>query len=127
MLSGFVTLKGFGEHEPFKILFIIYLFIFRKRGKEEAREGEKHQRVRETLISGLLITPQLWTKPTTQPCVVTGNRTSNPLLYSSDAQQSHTSQGNVSHLKHLLRQVLILFLTLNILFSAELKETCSSS
>ena len=47
-----------------------YLLIFRERGREGEREGEKHQ------CASLV--PPLVTWPATQACALTGNRTSDP-------------------------------------------------
>ena len=44
------------RHHIFKKDFI-YLFVFRERGREGEREGEKHQCVRETSISCLFYAP----------------------------------------------------------------------
>ena len=79
----------------------IYLFIFRERGREGGREGEKHQHARETSIRNInvwlpLTGSQLGTWPAPQACALTGTQTGdlsvcrpvlNPL--------SHTSQGYV--------------------------------
>ena len=69
-------------------MFRFCLFIFRQRGREGEREGEKYQCV----VASHTTQPQTW--PTTQACALTGNRTSDlsvlrPVLYSL----SHSSQG----------------------------------
>ena len=68
------TQGAFANVEGHFILFyfiyffkIIYLFIFRKRGKEGEREGMKHQYVVASHA------PLLGTWPATQACVLTGN------------------------------------------------------
>ena len=56
------------------------LFIFRERGREGEREGEKHWCVRETSISCLShAQPRTW--PATQVCALTGNQTSDLLVW----------------------------------------------
>ena len=70
------------------VLYILFfkgfcLFIFRERGREGEREGEKHQCVVASH------TPRNGTWPATQACALTGNRTRdssglpalNPLSY----------------------------------------------
>ena len=61
---------------------IRFYFLYKKSidFTERGREGEKHQCERQTLIVCLLHNPWLGTKPATQACVLTGNRTSNLLL-----------------------------------------------
>ena len=54
---------------------LFYIFIFRERGKEGEREGEKHRCGRITCLP--LACPQLGTWPVTQACALAGNRTSN--------------------------------------------------
>ena len=56
------------------MFFLKILFIFRQKGREGEREGEKHQCVVALAHS------QLRTSPTTQACALTGNQTSNPLV-----------------------------------------------
>ena len=66
----------------------IYLIIFRDGGREGEREGEKHPCVVASHAS------LLGTWPTTQACALTGNRTSDPLLYRLVLNPlSHTSHG----------------------------------
>ena len=58
--------------DAIRILLLYFFkkyFIFRERGRERKREGEKHQRVRETSI----VSPQLGILPTTQARGLTGN------------------------------------------------------
>ena len=52
-----------------------YLFIFREKGREGEREGEKHQCVVATCAppTGYLAH---------KPCVLTGNQTGDPLVHS---------------------------------------------
>ena len=75
-------------------VFKIYLFIFRERGREGEREGEKHQCVRD--INWLpLRCPKLGIWPATQACALTGNPTSDPLLCRPALNPlSHTSQNS---------------------------------
>ena len=65
------------------------MYLFLERGREGEREGEKHQCVVASH------TPP--TGPTTQTCVLTGNRTGDPFICSPALNPlSHTSQGNLS-------------------------------
>ena len=77
-----------------------YLFIFRERGRKGEREGEKHQCMRETPIDCLLQGPQLGTKPTTQACALTGNKSTCDLwLYGIKLNQLiHFGQGKIDSL-----------------------------
>ena len=74
--------------------FFKILFIFRERGKEGEREGEKHQTC-ERYIDQLPLTRfQLGTWPATQACALTGNQTGNPLVHRTALNPlNHTSQG----------------------------------
>ena len=55
-------------------IFLKVLFIFRERGKEGERKGEKHQCARETSTGRLPLThPQLGTWPKTQAWALTRN------------------------------------------------------
>ena len=76
------------------IILFIYLFIFRQRGKEGEREGEKHQ-------CWLPLThPHLGALPTTQAFALTGNWTHDPLVCRLALNSlSHTSQGSICFLK----------------------------
>ena len=53
------------------------VLLFRERG----REGEKARGARETSISCLSFEPHLETKPETQACALTRNRTNNLSAY----------------------------------------------
>ena len=53
---------------------ILYLFIFREKGKEREREGEKHQCV----VTSHLYPLGTW--PATQACARTGNQTCDLLV-----------------------------------------------
>ena len=67
------------------------LFIFRERGREGHRDGEKHLCVRDQL---LLTCPELRTWPATQACALTGNRNSDLSVCGPALNLlSHTSQG----------------------------------
>ena len=71
-----------------------YLFIFwRERGKEGERKGEKYCRKKETSIGCLLYVPWQGTKPATQACTLTGNRTGDlPLCGMMSNQLTHIGQ-----------------------------------
>ena len=69
----------------FFLSFRFYLFIFRER-----REGERERNINMWLS---LACPLLGTWPKTQACAVTGNWTSDPLVYVLNPL-SHTSQGS---------------------------------
>ena len=70
------------------------LFIFRERGRDEEREGQKHQCARETLISCLSHTRWQGTWPATQACALTGNQTGDLSVYRLAFNPlSHNSQG----------------------------------
>ena len=78
------------------------LFIFRERGREGEREGEKHQCVVASH------TPPEGTWPATQACVLNGNRTSDPLgCRQALNPPSHTSQGH----KHIFVSCRLISLT----------------
>ena len=67
-----------------------YLFIFKERGREGEREGEKHQRVVTSSI------PPTAGLAATQTYSLTGNQTSDPLVHRPALNPpSHTSQGMV--------------------------------
>ena len=73
--------------EFWEFLKRFYLFIFSQRGREE-------ERGRNINVWLLFTCPPLGTWPTTQPCALTGNRTSDPLVRSLVLNPlSHTSQG----------------------------------
>ena len=70
-----------------------YLFIFREKGREGEREGEKHRYARETLI-GYLLTPPTGDRPTTQACALTRNQTGDLSVHRLVLiPLSHASQG----------------------------------
>ena len=73
----------------------IYLFIFKERGRERGRKGEKHPYVvasRTPPTGDLACNPGIW--PATQACGLTGNLTSDPLVYRPVLNPlSHPSQG----------------------------------
>ena len=79
------------------------LFIFRERGREAEREGDKHQCVVASSVSS---TGDL-TWPATKACALTGTRTSNTSVSRPELDPlSHTSQGRkrkllkVVHIAH---------------------------
>ena len=79
------SIKG---HQLFLCLFVLRLFIFRQRGRDGEREGEKHQCVVAFHV------PLLGTCPATQACTLTGNWTCDPLVRRLAVNPlSHTSQG----------------------------------
>ena len=53
VLFLYVLFKRRGEALPFLFFLRFYLFIFRERGREGERQGEKHQCEKETTICGL--------------------------------------------------------------------------
>ena len=62
------------------------LFVFRERGREGEREGEKHECV--------VASCALPTWPATRACALTGNQTRDPLVRRLVLNPlSHTSQG----------------------------------
>ena len=66
----------------------VHLFIFRERGKEGEKEGEKHQSVVASHV------PPTGDLAATQACALTGNRTSNTLVHRPVFNPlSYTSQG----------------------------------
>ena len=68
-------------------IFKIFLYIFRERGREGEREGEKHQSIASLM-------------PATQACSLTGNQTGDLSIYRTTPDPlSHTSQGESSHLE----------------------------
>ena len=67
-----------------------YLFIFRQRGREGEREGEKHQ------CAAPLMCPLLGAWPAIQTRALVGNRTGDPLVHRPVLNPlSHTSQGQI--------------------------------
>ena len=85
------NVKGNAHYSSFYTLEFFLkkiLFIFRQRGREGEREGEKHQCVAAPHV------PLLGTWPATQARAPTGNRTSDPLVYRPVLNPlKHTSQG----------------------------------
>ena len=74
----------------FFFLFFKDFTIFRERGREKEREGEKHRYVVASHA------PPLETWPETQACALTGNRTSDPLIHRPALNPlSHTSQSPI--------------------------------
>ena len=55
------------------VVVVFKHFIFREKGKEGEREGEKHQCVRGTSMSCLSCAPNQGPWPVTQACALTGN------------------------------------------------------
>ena len=83
--------------------FLKIFFIFRARGREGDREGEKRRCVRETLISCPSRAPHPGSECATQACALTGNRTSDlPLCGTTLSQLSHAGH---SKIKYFLKQV----------------------
>ena len=86
LLKFFTDFTWFLFYYFFKYLFI-YLFL--ERG--EAREKDRERNINVWLP---LMSPPLGTWPATQPCALTGNQTSDPLLRRHVLNPlSHTSQG----------------------------------
>ena len=80
-----------------KILFIYY---FLKRG-----EGKEKERERNINVWLPLTHPPLGTQPATQACVLTRNRTSDPLVHRPMLNAlSHTSQGWLAFFTSSLRR-----------------------
>ena len=74
----------------FKVLYfkILFIFIFREKGKEGEREEGKHKCVVASQY------PLLGTWPATQACALTGNQTGDPLVPKPVLNPlSRTSQG----------------------------------
>ena len=67
------------------------IFIYREKGREGGREGEKHQCERETLY-----TSQSGAQPATQACALTRNGTGDLSFCGTMSNQlSHTGQGSL--------------------------------
>ena len=82
--------SGFAYPASYSILYFKkrFLLIFRERGREGERKGEKHQCV------VVFCAPLLGTWTTTQACALTGNQTADPLVCRSlFIPLSCTSQG----------------------------------
>ena len=85
MHNGVHLLNDTGKNGIFLKRF--YLLIFRERGREKEREGEKHQCVVASCA------PLQGTWPATQARALMGNRTANPLVCQPALNPlSHTSQ-----------------------------------
>ena len=83
---------------------VVYLFIFRERGREGERQGDKHQWLP-------LACPLLGTWSTTQACALTENRTSNPFVHRTVLNLlSHTSQGSTGFCSQKLWGLIFLVL-----------------
>ena len=95
---SYVTLLIF-KFSPLKShlsIFFRVLFIFRERGREGERKGEKYQCVVASYTSTPPPTPGTW--PTTQACALTGNQTGKPLVRRPALNPlSHTCQGTSLH------------------------------
>ena len=84
-----------------------FLLLILERGREGEREGKKCQSERKTLISALLHTPLLGTKPATQACALTRNRTHNfAVCRTTPNQLSHTVQGLTTILINLVNYLI---------------------
>ena len=69
-------------------LFFFRFYLFRERGREGEREGQKHQCVVASHV------PPTGDLAKTQACALTGNQTGNPLVCRLALKAvSHTSQG----------------------------------
>ena len=93
--SSILNRKGYSEctfpcfHFFFPLLLKRFIYLFLEMG--EGREKERERNIRVWLP---LMHPLLGTWPTTQACALTGNRTSDPLLYRLVLNPlSHTSHG----------------------------------
>ena len=94
MFSLPISQVNITSHVPSRDFFFknifkrFYLFIFRQKGRQGERKGEKHQCV---VASHALPTGDL----ATQACALTGNWTSDPLVLRLALNPlSHTSQGS---------------------------------
>ena len=76
------------------LLYFYFIFsIFRERGREGEREGEKHWHERETWIGFLSYAPWPETGPATQACTLTENQIGNILVYRTMPNQlNYTDQ-----------------------------------
>ena len=99
-LLGIYMRKLFIVYLNFKfdwVFFLRYhLFIFRERGREGEREGERRHCVVafHIVVAARLEHPLLGTWPTTQACALTRNPTNNPLVCRlALSPLSDTSQG----------------------------------
>ena len=83
--------------------YFIYLFLERREGREKDRDRNsnvKKKKKRNSNVWLLLVFPQLGTWPSAHACALTGNETSDPLVYRSALSPlSHTSQGSYPILK----------------------------
>ena len=81
---------GTPAHLFFPFKDFIYSFIFRERGREGEREGEKHQWVRETLIGCLLHDPRWGPGPQPWHVSLPGTEPSNwePFVSQASAQST---------------------------------------
>ena len=70
------------------------LFIFEREGKGGRKRGRKTSMCERSIDQLSLANPQQGTWPTTQPCALTGNQTSDTLVHRPSLNPlSHTSQG----------------------------------
>ena len=92
-LQAFVSQAGAQSTEPhqpgqYLLIYLQFLFIFlrlsllifRKRGREGKREGDKYWCARETSTGRLCHVPQTRAGPATQACALTGNEAGDLLL-----------------------------------------------
>ena len=84
-----------GQNPLFCLFFKIFIYLFFKKGEGREKGEEKYRRVTEASICYLLHAPArvagIW--PTTQACVLTGNRTSDLSVCGRMPNLlSHTSQ-----------------------------------
>ena len=86
----FLQMEVLKNIKVFPFFIRCYLFIFRERGREGEREGEKHWYEKHQSVA-----PWLGTKPSSQTRALTGNWTCNLVLCRTMLDEwSHASQGN---------------------------------
>ena len=76
------------ERKLLVCIFLKILFIFRERGKEGEREGEKHQLVASQMHPG--------TEPATQACALTGNQHGDLLVCETTLQSTEPHQSGLA-------------------------------
>ena len=105
---------------PVSVLSILHVFFRKKILFLFSERGEGREKTKERNINVWLpfTRPQLGTRPTTQTCTLTGNRTSNLLVQRPALNPlSHTSQGSILYvLTH--SSILIIIVMQALLFSS---------
>ena len=94
MLCSVFLHSSFSLHFALDHFLLAFLNSVLERGEGREREGEKHRCGRETALGCLSHISLPGSKPATQACALTGNRTGGLLLCRMmPKQRSHTSQG----------------------------------